>query len=288
MQRRVQMSLSKEKSINKNKTEEKQKLNSTSILWLQLLNMIMQCPTVSPRGIETKEQLCVSTKINMNEPMVNIASRKIGKKFRYAEAAWILSGDNKVSTIAPYSKIISKFSDDGVRFFGAYGVKVVDQLPYIIKTLSEDPSSRQAVLNIWRENPMKTNDVPCTLSLQFLIRNGELNCIATMRSSDAWLGWVYDIYNFSMVSLYVMLQLKSQHKFKYNLGHLYLTVGSQHLYKKQFEKAQVCLEKADYFEDEKSPTYLKDGQQLIDLLWEKAKDTSDSNKEQLVLKGTHS
>ena len=135
---------------------------------------------------------------------------------------------------------------------------------------------------------MKTNDVPCTLSLQFLIRNGELNCIATMRSSDAWLGWVYDIYNFSMVSLYVMLQLKSQHKFKYNLGHLYLTVGSQHLYKQQFEKAQICLEKADYFEDEKSPTYLKDGQQLIDLLWEKAKDTSDSNKEQLVLKGTHS
>jgi len=282
------MSLLKKKSMAKNKTEEKPKINSTSMLWLSLLNMITQCPTVSPRGIETKEQLCVSTKINMNEPMVNIKSRKIGQKFRFAEAAWILSGDNRVKTIAPFSKMITKFSDDGVRFFGAYGVKVIDQLPYIIQTLKDDPSSRQAVINIWRENPRKSNDVPCTLSLQFLVRDNKLNCIATMRSSDAWLGWVYDVYNFSMISLYVLLQLKSQHNVKYDLGHLYLTVGSQHLYKQQFEQAQVCLEKADYFEDEKSPTYLKDGEQLINLLWQKALQNEDETQQQLVLDGLQS
>ncbi|AXH71582.1 thymidylate synthase [Pelagibacter phage HTVC200P] len=269
--------------MSKSKEPVRTKINSTSILWLSLLNMIMQCPTVSPRGMETKEQLCVSTKVNMNEPMVNIKSRSIGQKFRYAEAAWILSGDNRVKTIAPFSKMITKFSDDGVRFFGAYGVKVVDQLPFIIDTLKEDPSSRQAVINIWRENPRKTKDVPCTLSLQFLIRDGELNCMATMRSSDAWLGWVYDVYNFSMISLYVMLQLKSQHNVKYKLGHLYLTVGSQHLYKENFKKAQICLEKADYFRDEKSPTYLKDGEQLVNLLWQKALEDEENN--QLVLDG---
>ncbi len=109
--------------MSKSKEPVRTKINSTSILWLSLLNMIMQCPTVSPRGMETKEQLCVSTKVNMNEPMVNIKSRSIGQKFRYAEAAWILSGDNRVKTIAPFSKMITKFSDDGVRFFGAYGVK---------------------------------------------------------------------------------------------------------------------------------------------------------------------
>lgn len=277
MQKKTSKRSSKEKSTN-----NKKEINSTSQLWLQLLNLLLNCPTVSPRGIETKEQLCVSTQVNMNEPMVNIESRNIGKKFRYAEAAWILSGDNRVSTIAPYSKIISKFSDDGVRFFGAYGVKVVDQLPYIIQTLKDDPSSRQAVINIWRENPKKSNDVPCTLSLQFVIRNETLHCLGTMRSSDAWLGWVYDVFNFSMISLYILLQLKKQHKLKYKLGNLYLTVGSQHLYKQQWEKAKVCLEKADYFKDEKSPTDLEDGQQLIDLLWKKA-NANEPDSKQLVL-----
>jgi len=270
--------------MSKSKEPVRTKMNSTSILWLKLINMLIQCPTASPRGIETKEQLCVSTKINMNEPMVNIKSRQLGQKFRYAEAAWILSGDNRVKTIAPFSKIIPNFSDDGVRFFGAYGVKVVDQLTYIIDTLKEDPSTRQAVINIWRENPRKTKDVPCTLSLQFIIRDNELNCMATMRSSDAWLGWVYDVFNFSMISLYVLLQLKSQHNIKYKLGHLFLTVGSQHLYKQQFKKAQMCLEKADYFRDEKSPTYLENGEQLIELLWEKALKTDDKS-DQLVLDG---
>ena len=253
-----QKNLSKEKSINKNN------INSASKTWLQLINYLLSGETISPRGLETKEQICVGTKINMYEPMVNIKSRNIGERFRYAEAAWILSGDNRVSTIAP---------------------KVVDQLPYIIQTLKDDPYTRQAVLNIWRENPRKSNDVPCTLSLQFVIRNDTLNCLATMRSSDAWLGWVYDVFNFSMISLYVLLQLKSQHNLKYKLGSLFLTAGSQHLYKEQWDKAKICTEKSDYFEDTKSPVSLKNGEELIDYLWAKAKEISEKDKDQLILSG---
>ena len=279
MTQKQQKNSSKEKSTNKNN------INSASLTWLQLINYLLSGETISPRGLETKEQICVSTKVNMYEPMVNIKSRNIGERFRYAEAAWILSGDNRVSTIAPFSKIISKFSDDGVRFFGAYGVKVVDQLPYIIQTLKDDPYTRQAVLNIWRENPRKSNDVPCTLSLQFVIRNDTLNCLATMRSSDAWLGWVYDVFNFSMISLYVLLQLKSQHNLKYKLGNLFLTAGSQHLYKEQWDKAKICTEKSDYFEDTKSPVSLKNGEELIDYLWAKAKEISEKDKDQLILSG---
>tara|TARA_R100000231_G_scaffold8807_1_gene11459 strand:+ start:392 stop:1234 length:843 start_codon:yes stop_codon:yes gene_type:complete len=279
MTQNQQKNLSKEKSTNKNN------INSASKTWLQLINYLLNGKTISPRGLETKEQICVGTKINMYEPMVNIRSRDIGERFRYAEAAWILSGDNRVATIKPYSKIISKFSDDGVRFFGAYGVKVVDQLPYIIQTLKDDKNSRQAVLNIWRENPRKSNDVPCTLSLQFVIRDETLHCIATMRSSDAWLGWVYDVFNFSMISLYVLLQLKSQHQLKYKLGELFLTAGSQHLYKPQWDKAKLCVDKADYFKDTKSPVTLKNGEELIDYLWAKAKQLSEKDKDQLILSG---
>ena len=238
---------------------------STNRTWQKILKDLLSSETVSPRKLKTKELLGYQSTIDMNSPFVTVKNRNIGNKFRYAEAAWILSGDNKVSTIAPYSKIIHTFSDDGIRFFGSYGPKIVDQVSYVIEALHNDTETRQAVINIWREKPPKSKDVPCTCSLQFLIRNNKLNCIATMRSSDAWLGWVYDVFNFSCVSLYILLQLKSQHNKKYSLGKLTLTAGSQHLYQQHWELAKKCLAP--------TPSSLvlnkgfKNGNELIKNLW---------------------
>lgn len=158
-----------------------------------------------------------------------------------AESYWILTGDNRVSTISYYSKQIKEFSDDGLHFAGAYGPKVVAQFPFILDAFREDPQTRQAVINIWRESPRSSRDIPCTLSLQFVYRSNRLHCIATMRSSDIWLGWVYDVFNFSMISAYVLECLKKINPMLFGsakLGNLYLTAGSQHLYEDDFEKAK--------------------------------------------------
>ena len=57
------------------------------------------------------------------------------------------------------------------------------------------------IINIWRENPRSSKDIPCTLSLQFFLREASdqlwLHTIATMRSNDAWLGVPYDTFNFN-------------------------------------------------------------------------------------------
>ena len=254
--------------------------NATSV-WVQMLKDLEFAPVFAPRKMETKELLGYQTRVSMAEPMVSIKERDIGHKFRYAEAAWILSGDNRVATISPYSKMIHKFSDDGVRYFGSYGVKVVDQLPYVIETLANDESSRQAIISIWRENPRPSKDIPCTLTLQFIIRKNILYCNATMRSSDAWLGWVYDVFNFSQISLYVLLQLKAQYNIKLKLCHLILTAGSQHLYKQHWQKATDCIF-GNQFTPEKTKLDFKDGQQLIDYLWSKANENYDEHKQQVL------
>ena len=173
----------------------------------------------------------------MSSPIVTIPERELGYKFMFAEAHWILSGDNRVSTIKPYSNVIKRFSDDGVFYFGAYGPKVVDQLPYICKALNDDIDTRQACINIWREKPPVSKDVPCTLSLQFLVRRGTLYVIANMRSNDVWLGWPYDNFNFSMIGLSVCLLMKEIHGKDLKLGMLTNNAGSRHLYKENFEKA---------------------------------------------------
>lgn len=253
-------------------------------IWSRALKIILEHGTTEkPRDRETKEILGYQTQIPMSQPVLTNPWRKLGYKFMCAEAAWILSGDNRVATIEPYSKQIAQFSDDGVRYFGSYGPKIIDQLAHVIASLKEDQSTRQAVINIWRENPRKTKDIPCTLGCQFMIRKEKddlmLHCFDTMRSSDIWLGWPYDIFNFSMLSAYIAIELRrSVPKYKdLKLGRLTLTAASQHLYKEHYKSAEECIT-ADMFPYEVKEIDLAEfgtGQDLIDHLWDLANRTND-------------
>jgi thymidylate synthase len=242
-------------------------------VWLNLLDRINRTGEPhSPRGQATREILGHQTRVDMRFPIVTNPDRKMGYKFMAAEAAWILSGDDRVSTISPFSRAISKFSDNGETFFGAYGPKIIDQLAYIVKTLEHDPDSRQAVINIWRENPGKSKDIPCSISVQFLIRNNKLHCQYTMRSSDAWLGWVYDVFNFSMLSGVVLLGLGDIYP-QLKLGTLTLTAGSQHLYDRDRDGYSAVLtgsrERWRYFPFNPRAQF-RHGNHLVSVLWDAA------------------
>jgi thymidylate synthase len=201
---------------------------------------------VSPRGMEVYESIAYRSLIDMNDPIIYNEKRGLGYRFMAAEAAWILEGRDDVKSIAPYSKEISKFSDNGETFFGAYGPPINQQIDYVIRTLANDRDSRQAALTIWRQNPAPTKDVPCTVALQWLIRDNKLHCVATMRSSDLWLGHPYDIFNFSAVSFGIMIalnqSLSSRGKWPVSLGNLFLNAGSKHIYSRNIEAVREIIE----------------------------------------------
>ena len=211
--------------------------------WLSLIEQIRICgKPVSPRAMSCLELVNMHTTIDMHWPIVTATKRKLGYRFLFAEAAWILSGDYRVATIKPYSKSIADFSDNGTTFFGAYGPKIQEQLVYVCNKLIEDYDTRQAVLTIWRENPPNTKDMPCTISAQFLIRGGKLHCIVNMRSSDAWLGWPYDNFNFSMLSALIILVIKQATKWQLEPGYLHMNLGSSHVYLRNIDEIEKCLE----------------------------------------------
>lgn len=220
-----------------------------SEVWRQTLGLIVRDgKPVSPRGIPTLEVLHNTVKVNMSRPIVLCPLRKLSYRFMAAEALWILNGDDTVVGIAPYNPNISAFSDDGLTFFGAYGPKIVSQFDYIVRKLYEDPDTRQAVLTIWRENPRPTKDVPCTVAIAFSIREARLHCHVFMRSSDAWLGLPYDIFNFSMLALKVacayndiVASTAGTDSGPLELGLLHLTMASSHLYSRNHEGAIACL-----------------------------------------------
>jgi len=192
-----------------------------------------------PRGLKITEKINDSWIIDMDDPIITLPERKLSYSFMFGEAAWMLEGRNDVESVSKYVDGVKRFSDDGVTFFGAYGPKIITQTSYVVDTLIKDNDSRQAVLNIWRENPRSSKDIPCTLSLQFFLREASddlwLHTVATMRSNDAWLGTPYDTFNFSAISFWIALHL-NRNGIKCKVGSLNIQAGSRHIYETDFKK----------------------------------------------------
>jgi thymidylate synthase len=117
-----------------------------------------------------------------------------------------------------------KFSDDGYILSGAYGPRLHPQWEYIIKSLKESSESRQAVSTIWTPSPLNSKDIPCTISMQWLIRKGLLHCTVNMRSSDVWLGIPYDFFSFSQVTNVLSATVGVP------VGSITMNLASSHLY----------------------------------------------------------
>lgn len=183
------------------------------------------------------EVLNYTSVIDMSQPTVGSVMRKLSYRHLANEARWILTGDSLLSTIAKTAPQYSKFSDDGRTLQGAYGPVVVSQMNYVIDVLNQDLESRQAVMSLWRPNPRPSKDIPCTVSMQFLVRDLKLHCITNMRSSDIWLGFPYDVFCFTMITTMILVRINRN----IELGTLFLNAGSSHLYEKNIGQARACL-----------------------------------------------
>lgn len=211
---------------------------SANTSYLNLLFVTMQAELrSSPRGQGTRETLNHQTCVDMTHPVVTNTGRALNYKFMVAEALWMLQGSDKLADLTQFCKRMADFSDDGVILNGAYGPKYWHQLAFVVNKLKEDPDTRQAVMSFWRPNPEPSKDIPCTCTLQFLIRGDFIHLNVFMRSQDVWLGWPYDVFSFTMLCCYVALHMRQP----LSLGTLTITAGSQHLYDRDADKVTAAL-----------------------------------------------
>lgn len=171
---------------------------------------------------------------NPTDNIVKSAIRNMPMKYAIGELLWYLSGNNNLKEIQKYTKAWDRMSDDGETVNSNYGHKIksfygFDQWEYVYNTLKKDSTSRQAIIHIkdaknLYEHPSK--DVPCTLTLQFMIRNNKLYLTVNMRSNDIWLGYPYDIFQFMCFQILLSMQLGVE------LGTYTHIAGSLHLYKR--------------------------------------------------------
>lgn len=145
---------------------------------------------------------------NIEENIVGI--RNLSASYLLGEWLWYFTARNDMKFISKFGSAWEKLTDDGITNNSAYGYIMMkkfgfDQIEKVIDLLRADPNSRRAVINLNtpNEDVISTKDEPCTIALQFRIRNERLYCTTMMRSNDIWLGLPYDIAFFTELQMFI-------------------------------------------------------------------------------------
>jgi thymidylate synthase len=208
----------------------------------------------APRGMKIREKLGVSFRINnIRDRIPYVQAREFSISYMIAECLWYLTGNNSTEWISKYAPFWKTISDDGQTANSAYGARIFKQhkyhdydsnIPhgwtqwqYVIDELKKDSDSRRAVIHIRmpQDSYLAKKDVPCTLALQFFIRNGALHQVASMRSSDLILGIAYDVPAFTMFQELLANELGVA------CGTYTHVSNSLHIYERHYEMCEQIL-----------------------------------------------
>ncbi len=209
----------------------------------------------APRGMRIKEKLGVPFRIkNPRDRLPFVEARNFSLSFFVAETLWYMSGSNSTEWISKYASFWKDISDDGETANSAYGARIfrlhpriadggLNQWNYVKSELTRDPDSRRAVVHIRTPDDSlhAVKDVPCTLALQFFIREGKLHLHVNMRSSDIILGIAYDVPAFTIMQEVLANELGVE------LGDYVHTSNSLHCYERDFKMLDAIADASDNF-----------------------------------------
>lgn len=191
----------------------------------------------SPRGQRTLDAGVTTIRVaNPHSALPVGQGRNLNPAIGAAEALQLIGGFSSPSLMRSISANFESFIDANGRFHGAYGTRVKEQVPCAIVKLRRDESTRQAVVTLW--DPFLDNipghlDYPCTVGFNIALTDDDaLTMNVIMRSSDAWLGIPYDIFQFTQ------LQLTVAHALQLHAGEFTLTTWSLHLYERDIDAVE--------------------------------------------------
>lgn len=193
----------------------------------------------SPRGMLTLELENYHTEFVPGQDFINFAARKLSLSYIKKELAWYLHGQRHDLSICDHAKIWQSCVTSGL-LYSNYGWYLFRRhgLDQVIQTLEQDPDSRRGLVNIFNayDHSFHTNnDVPCTCTLGFRIRDGKVNMTVHMRSQDAVFGLGNDLPFFQLcwevVAVALGLPRGGYHHF----------VESFHTYERHFDLVEKII-----------------------------------------------
>jgi thymidylate synthase len=161
-----------------------------------------------------------------------------------AETLWVLAGRDDIGWLSAFLPRASEFSDDGVRWRGAYGPRLrdwhgVDQIAQSLRVLREEKSTRRAVISLFDPDRdfVPSKDVPCNNWMHWLIRDNRLHLNIAIRSNDI-------IWGFSGINSFEwsVLQEMMAHWLGLDVGEATYFASSFHLYDRHQNRARKMID----------------------------------------------
>lgn len=191
---------------------------------------------VSPRGVPTREFIdAVIHLLDPHDSLPTDVGRAVNPAIGAVEALQLIGGLSDPALMLKVTPNFGQFMDAGI-FHGAYGPRVRPQLDAALTKLKSDRDTRQAVVTLWdplHDNVPGMHDYPCTVMLQWMIRDDKLIAHTTMRSNDVWWGLAYDVFQFTQ------LQLTMCNMLGVEPGSYFHHAVSLHLYERDVESVDA-------------------------------------------------
>lgn len=216
--------------------------DSVDDLMRHVLQVLLEEETIecSTRGANRE---VIAARLELRNPRARLSLSESRRRpvSAIAELCWYLSGSGNVDAISFWLPEYLNEAEETGNVYGAYGPRIFGsgddaQVCRIVKMLKEHPGTRRAVMQIFDRRDIledvRYKDVPCTSTIQFLIRDNRLVMIANMRSNDAYLGLPHDVFAFTMIQEIISRELDIE------LGQYVHLAGSLHLYERHYTYAE--------------------------------------------------
>jgi thymidylate synthase len=208
-----------------------------------------------------------------NERILWDAARNANPFFHLAESLWMLAGRNDARWLDQFvGDFSTRFAEfNGVQH-GAYGYRwrahfdvewgggaPLDQLDVVVAMLKRDPTTRQAVIQMW--DPMsdldkRKKDIPCNTNIYLRARNGYLDMTVCCRSNDlVWGAYGANAVHFSILLEYLAARTGLQ------IGFYYQVSNNFHMYE---ATAKEPASEIDLYKRGVTPSPLFDVPEAID------------------------
>lgn len=166
--------------------------------------------------------------------------------FHLMESLWMLAGRHDVAFPSTFNSNIAQYSDDGIRFSGAYGFRWrkwfdIDQIHAAILRLASDHETRRVVVQMYdARHDIKIEergglDIPCNLAITFQVWISEdnppkLDMTVFNRSNDL----IWGAYGANVVHMTMLQQLIAE-AIDVEVGEYAQVSANTHAYERHFE-----------------------------------------------------
>jgi thymidylate synthase len=116
-----------------------------------------------------------------------------------------------------------------------------NQIENLIYDIKHTPASRRLIISLWNIDDLyDMNLPPCVWNQQWIVHNGKLSLIVTIRSNDLALGQPFNVFQY-YVSQRMVAQVTG-----YQVGELHFNINHAHIYERHFDNIAMQMEREPY------------------------------------------